>query len=833
MRTICRQRNHRLISLPGGPTARRKGWVRRAVLGALLVCLGTPLQATIPPAPGQHFPESYVRFQQENPELFQIRGGWSRKTEAARTRRNLLRRTGQLDQLMEGGQPSLLEQVAVTGTVSIPVVPVQFTPSVPTTPPTASRIGEILFTGPNPPHGTVADYYDEVSYGLLTVTGTVFGYTTLPSADTVYEDGANGLASAVGTANRTGRLMKDALDQLDTTADFSQFDNDGPDGIPNSGDDDGVVDLISFITPESGGECGNSNIWSHRWTYTGWFGSAYTTDDPAAGGGFIQIDDYNIQAGLDCAGNEMDIGTFAHETGHIFGIPDLYDTKMTSPSQGVGFWSLMAGGSWNTPESPAHMSAWEKSDLGWLVPTLLTSPQNGVTLDQVETNPAAYEIDVGNGEYFLVENRQAVGFDQFLKTCGLAIWHVDQGVISAKTPANDVNRFQSCGMFVETAGQHYGLALEQADGSCDLEANVNRGDGGDLFPGSSNNTSFTPMSNPSSDGYDGGTGIEVTNISACGDPMSADIDAFPVSTSTVPLDVVFLIDNTGSYTDDWPNIQAQIPSILAELSSTFPDIRYGLALFRDFPFSPFGSVGDFAYEVEQPLTSSQTDFINAFNATASPAGGNDLPEAQYEAVFQTLTGTGRDLFGDGVAGNQTGEITPSPIGWSTGRHRVIYLLTDAEFHDADTEAYPTSTSDVPTPSLEAAGRSTVRNEIQSLMTAGTGLTIFTIVANYPGAFISQGQDGTPAPASSSTFEQQTQELANLTGGGVFFAGPASSDLSSVVDVSVDVLINKPLPVDHESVLEVPTLSDVGIAALIILLSLQGLWLLRRIGTPGA
>ncbi|MCP3909319.1 MAG: VWA domain-containing protein, partial [Actinomycetia bacterium] len=238
---------------------------------------------------------------------------------------------------------------------------------------------------------------------------------------------------------------------------------------------------------------------------------------------------------------------------------------------------------------------------------------------EVENNPTAYQVVVGNGEYFLIENRQAVGFDQNLHTCGLAIWHVDQATVEAQAPLNRVNRRENCGIYVQIAGQHYGLALEQADGQCDLEADLNRGDDGDLYPGSSGSTSFTTATFPDSDSYvSGPTLVEVTNISACGSTMTADVDAVPIPPTTGPVDVVFLIDNTGSYANDWPNIQAQMPDIVTKLSTNFADIRYGLALFRDFPFTPFGGASDFAYQEELPLTTNSAAFSNAIANLQSP-----------------------------------------------------------------------------------------------------------------------------------------------------------------------------------------------------------------------
>ncbi len=781
----CLEQTSRTSFLRDIDSGRWNGLRLGSFLLAVIVLFAGVLRATTVPKPGHEFPQAYVEFRTERPDLFEIKRGWRGKVDRARALRQVLLHGDRDPRKLSDAE---LQALTVSGTVQVPVVPVLFTPNTAPAPPSAAALDQILFTGPNPPSGTVTDYFNEVSYGLLNLTGTVFPYTTLPQADTVYEGGTNGLPTVFGSADKTGLLMQDTLNILDPGVDFSQFDNDGPDGVPNSGDDDGFVDLISFLHPERGGECATANIWAHRWIYSGWFGAAFTTDDPASGGGMIRIDDYNIQGALNCANAPLTIGTFAHETGHIFGIPDLYDTSQVSPSQGAGQWSLMASGNWNTQESPAHMSAWEKIELGWLIPTLLTATQNNVAIPQVETNATAIQVVVGNGEYFLIENRQPVGFDQFLSTCGLAIWHVDQATVEAQTQTNTVNNKEKCGAFVQSAAEHYGLALEQADGLCHLEANFNRGDAGDLFPGSTGNTSFTELTNPDSDSYASGpTAVRVTNISACGAVMMADIDAFPIDSATGPVDVVFLIDNSGSYLDDWPNIQAQMPAIVTKLTTSFPDIRFGLALFRDFPFFPFGSAGDFAYQEELPLTSNTATFLSEIATMQAPAGGSDLPESQYEAVHQLLFGLGRDLFNDGVNGNQTGEIAPSNIGWGPLRHRILYLLTDASFHDADTEDYPTGTPDMPTPVLEAEGRNAVRGQIAGLIGGGVGMTLFTLVAENPGAYVTQGEDGTVPNVPMSELIEQASELTDLTGGGVLFVGRDSADLADAIDVTLDVL----------------------------------------------
>lgn len=756
---------------------------------AVLVLMTSSSEATTPPQEGQEFPQEFIEFRAQNPGTFTATNSWQGKTERALRNRLLLRNSGRTEEQLTDAERS---QLAVTGNLHIPVIPVMFTPNTTPAPPTQSAIDQILFS--NNPTGTVTAYYDEVSYGLFNVTGDVYSYTTLPSAASTYGAGVNGLPPLGGT----GQLIQDALTQADVTIDFRMYDNDGPDGVPNSPDDDGFVDLASFVHPRSGGECFGApldDIWSHQGTYTSWFGAPYVTGDIGPNGP-IQVDTYHIVGALDCTGigNPLTIGTYAHETGHALGLPDLHDTiPATAPSQGAGQWSLMGRGNWNTPTSPAHMSAWEKSKLGWLTPTLLTATTNNVAIPQVETNPVAYQVVVGNGQYFLIENRQPVGFDQFMSGCGLAIWHVDEATIAAQSQSNWVNTKQNCGPFVETPNEHYGLALEQADGFCQLEGNLSAGDAGDLFPGSTGNPSFTELSNPNSNSYTSGrSDIRVTNISGCGTTMTADIDAFPIASTTSPLDLVFVIDNSGSYGDDWPIIQSQMPAIVTKLTNTFPGIEFGLALFRDFPFSPFGSPNDFAYQEVLPLTTNNSAaFLNSIANLHFPNGGNDGPESQYEAIHQVLFGLGRKLFNN--PNLQPGEIAPSGIGWGLGSHRAIVLLTDAPFHDADNEDYPTGTPDVPTPVLEAEGRSAVRSQIANLLSSGLGMTIFTMVAQNPGVFITQGEDGTIPNIPISTLIEQASEITGLTGGGVFFVGPSSEGLADAMDLSIEVLEGRIVP----------------------------------------
>jgi immune inhibitor A len=200
------------------------------------------------------------------------------------------------------------------------------------------------------------------------------------------------------------------------------------------------------------------------------------------------------------------IGVCCHELGHLlFGFPDLYDT--TNVSEGIGNWCLMAGGSWGgSGNTPVHPCAWCKVNQGWATVQVVGS--NGpVDIPDVKTSQFVFRLwtdGLSANEYFLLENRQQTGFDVSLPGSGLLVWHVDDS-----TPDN-------------TNAAHYKVALVQADGKRDLEKARNRGDAGDPFPGSANNTTFTATTNPNSISYAGiDTHVGLTGISQPGPIMNA------------------------------------------------------------------------------------------------------------------------------------------------------------------------------------------------------------------------------------------------------------------------------------------------------------------------
>ncbi|OGM40719.1 hypothetical protein ABOM_011039 [Aspergillus bombycis] len=377
-----------------------------------------------------------------------------------------------------------LRRTPLRGVVQIAVVLVDF-PDQRMSRNATQRFQDLFFSTGQITTGSVTEYFSEVSNSTISLDGVVLGPFGMPRTLREYANGESGTSSMPPNA-RT--LAADALDAARSHINFSQYDN----------DNNGYVDAFIVVHAGRGAEVtGNSNdIWSLKWVLP---------NSVSANGvhvyGFLTIPE------------DAYLGVCAHELGHlVFGWPDLYDTD--NSSEGIGSWCLMAGGSWGgSPPGvqPCHPSAWCKASQGWVRVHKPNRPQ-GIILRDVTTNHEVYRLwtggDTASEEYFLLENRAAVGFDRSLPGFGLIIWHIDdsQGDNSDET--------------------HYLVAMEQADGLNQLATSTSgRGDAGDPYPGATDNRSFTNTSRPNSQSYSGqATGVSVTNISAAAASMTMDID---------------------------------------------------------------------------------------------------------------------------------------------------------------------------------------------------------------------------------------------------------------------------------------------------------------------
>jgi len=307
--------------------------------------------------------------------------------------------------------------------------------------------------------GSFRDYFLEASYGNLDITTVVTNWVSLPNTKAYY--GSN------NSDNEDIRIREFVMDAIKaamkTGLDFTPFDN----------DKDGYIDFIHVIHSGVGEESGEdiNAIWSHQWTLP--------YDFPV--GNNIKIREYFTSPELYTNVNNTpsSIGVACHEFAHALGIMDYYDIDFGDSggyADGLGAWELMDSGCWNNDgKSPAHTNIYSKYLLGWVnLPELNESGEYDIVNSVY--NKEGYQIKTSEEEeFFVLENRQQIGFDKHIPHHGLLIYKVDRS-----NPGWVENR-------ININPKKQGLKLLKAksySGECP-------------FPGEANITQITDITSPS------------------------------------------------------------------------------------------------------------------------------------------------------------------------------------------------------------------------------------------------------------------------------------------------------------------------------------------------
>ena len=397
--------------------------------------------------------------------------------------------------------------------------------------------------------GSFAHFYDEMSRGQLRVEGQV-----LPRRYSSLRPASAYLAPETGLRGRFGQFNLEILEQADVDVDMGRFDNDGADGIPNSGDDDGYVDVV-FINLLTAPE----NFFVSRATGFASLGldTDFISDDPAAGGGWIRIPSrFTGFGGTTQRGHVFSVtaATMCHEFGHILGLPDLFDqtsiyrgTELdpAEDSAGIGKWGLMGLGTlgWGEGDGPNAFCAWSLAQLGWVGvgnENLIEVERSliGAVLEDIDSGGKVYKIPVGADEYFLLENRRNSSsfYNRNIPAGGLLIWHVDDRADNDEERHKQVDLVCADGLYADRGfpavrpdpvrgGDN--LDFWSRDEAYAAAHNGNQGDAGDPFDGVSR-TRFASDTNPGFSAHTGlsrnlALGFAVENIRTEGTRMIADI----------------------------------------------------------------------------------------------------------------------------------------------------------------------------------------------------------------------------------------------------------------------------------------------------------------------
>ena len=310
--------------------------------------------------------------------------------------------------------------------------------------------------------GSAWKYFYDSSNGQYDPQFDVVGPVTV-SQNMAYYGGNLG-----GGDKNPEAMIVEACKLVNDSVDFSLYDN----------DNDGIADFVYVIYAgygEADGGAANT-IWPHQYFI-------FQT---------LKLDNTKIYR-YACS-NEMDnytkhhtgIGTFCHEFSHVLGLPDLYETTGYGTHKTMGQWSILDYGPYNNDgNTPPAYSAYERFFMGWLTPRLITEPEN-ITLAELNESQEALLISssdqhnlIGNDPdpttFYLLENRQQTGWDEYLPGHGLMLTKIQYNY--KKWFDNTVNN----------TAKSMGVDLIEADGKApqydaNRPSNGYMGKAKDLFP---------------------------------------------------------------------------------------------------------------------------------------------------------------------------------------------------------------------------------------------------------------------------------------------------------------------------------------------------------------
>lgn len=246
--------------------------------------------------------------------------------------------------------------------------------------------------------GCVADYFRAQSNGLFNVQFDIIGPVKLSTKQKSSRDENNGRGQ-----------ISEALRAADAEVDFSVYDWDGKGSVPT---------VILIYAGYGGNEVSKDITKGCIWPNTGYL---FAKADG------VSLRYYSASNELWSNNQSAGIGTLIHEYCHTFGLPDLYPTSGDEYSV-VDEWDLMDGGNYSGDGwCPVNLSSLERERLGWTTPVDLTTSRDVIDMPPFDQSGVAYRIlnDAYFDEFYLLENRQQVGWDLMLPGHGLVVAHVD------------------------------------------------------------------------------------------------------------------------------------------------------------------------------------------------------------------------------------------------------------------------------------------------------------------------------------------------------------------------------------------------------------------------
>lgn len=322
------------------------------------------------------------------------------------------------------------------------------------------------YTDDNGFRGSVADFFRDQSRGQFELTFDVVGPVTVSKNASYYGENDDD-----GYDKHPEEMVVEAVKLAkELVTDWKQYDWDG----------NGEVDQVMIVYAGEGEADGGADdtIWPHEWVL-----EEVDKDFEIVDG--LRVNTYAVANEGSLRHNSRTdkeyfvingIGTICHEFSHCLGLPDMYDTAYGG-CYGMGDWSLMDSGCYGGDGFvPSAYTSYDRYSIGWLEPIELTTSQEVKNMRSLTDADDVYIIKNAShpSEYYLLENRQQTGWDEYTPAKGMLVLHVDYddniwaynlvNTLNDGSDGNPVNDHQRCTIFhadgTDQTGEIYAMIEE-------------------------------------------------------------------------------------------------------------------------------------------------------------------------------------------------------------------------------------------------------------------------------------------------------------------------------------------------------------------------------------
>ena len=258
-------------------------------------------------------------------------------------------------------------------------------------------------------HGSVRQYFSDMSNGTFTPQFDVIGPVTVSKKSTYYGEGS------MEAGSRIYEMINEVCDKAHQLTDLSTYDA-NHDGLI-----DGVYIIFAGFSESIGGNS-TDDIWPKAGVVPTGLQRTFGTVKAAR---FAMSSERNYNPSYAAKKppykHICGVGLFCHEFSHTLGLPDTY-SNIPEDNQEMEYWDLMDNGEYtDNGFTPTPYTPWEKETMGWIKIDTLRN------IEKVTLNPGDYckIISETSNEYLILENLQKTGWAKKMLGHGMLVYRID------------------------------------------------------------------------------------------------------------------------------------------------------------------------------------------------------------------------------------------------------------------------------------------------------------------------------------------------------------------------------------------------------------------------